>query len=91
MDKNKIILSSLSLDLKRIAIAYHRGSDKMAERFIKEVDRWLKSVNTSELPAYINVLLKNLNKILRFKEKERIAEDCLMYSTLFQNYSVYDK
>ena len=33
---NKIILSSLAMDLKRAAIGYNRGSYIMADRFFEE-------------------------------------------------------
>lgn len=31
--KNKAILGALSMDLKRVALGYHRGSNVMAEKF----------------------------------------------------------
>lgn len=86
--ENKIALSSLALDLKRIAIAYQRGSDKMAERFIQETKRWVKKVDIHNTPKYIQKLIQKLNNIFDNTDKTRVVEDSLMYSTLFQNYSL---
>ena len=88
MSNNKIILASLALDLKRVAIAYQRGSDKMAERFIQETQRWIKQINIQLTPEYIQKLIKNLENVYNNSDKNRIAEDSYMYSTLFQNYSL---
>lgn len=85
---NKVALASLAMDLKRIALAYHRGSDKTAIRFITEAKRWAESVDRKSTPRYINSLLTNLESTIDNKDKNRAAEDSLMYSTLFQNYSL---
>lgn len=85
---NREALSSLAMDLKRIALAYHRGSDKTATRFIVEAKRWAKSVDTKSAPHYIATLLTNLDTTLDNTDKNRAAEDSLMYSTLLQNYAL---
>lgn len=83
---NKIILGSLAMDLKRVALGYHRGSPKMAERFIQEVKRWQKSLDTATLPHYIYRILGDFNDLIIQGDQEQIADRALMYSTLIQNY-----
>ncbi|MFC1647088.1 hypothetical protein ACFL1A_02260 [Patescibacteria group bacterium] len=85
MSKNKIVLSSLAMDLKRVALAYHRGSDKVAERFMVETKRWIKELDYATVPKYIDRIIYNINN-LTTEDKAKVAEDSLMYSTLIQNY-----
>lgn len=89
MNKNNLAISSLSMDLKRVAIGYYRGSTKMAGRFSKEALKRRSEVELSEVKPYLRKFLKLLPKILKKKDKKRVAEDALMYSTIFQNYAVY--
>ena len=88
MDKNKIALSSLALDLKRVALGYFRGSNSMAERFFEEALRRKKEIDSRKVKPYIRNLLSNFEKIKFYRDRERQAEDALMYSTLFQNASI---
>ena len=83
---NKSALSSLALDLKRIAIAYHRGSVTMGNRFTQETTRWINEIDTTQIPTYISRLLKNIDTTLKNSDKQFVAENSLMYSTLLQNY-----
>ncbi|MDP3974434.1 MAG: hypothetical protein Q8P65_00410 [bacterium] len=78
--KNKFILESLASDLKRVAIGKQRGSDIMAQRFLKEAIKRKNEVDLKIVAGYIKKLLNNLNKDIN-------AEDALMYSTLIQNYT----
>jgi hemerythrin-like domain-containing protein len=78
--KNKYILESLASDLKRVALGLHRGSNKMAARFLEESLKRKEELNINEVAPYIRKLLDHLDKKLD-------AEDALMYSTLVQNYS----
>lgn len=82
---NKRVLSSLAMDLKRVAIGYHRGSDKMAERFLEEVMKRKDEIDTTTLKPYVRHLIDKLDNLVGQKETSRVAEDALMYSTLFQN------
>lgn len=82
---NKIALASLAMDLKRVALAYHRSSEKVAERFFQEALKRKNEVDISKTKPYIAILLKNFEKIKLEKNWEKKAEDALMYSTLFQN------
>ena len=91
MDKNKIALSSLALDLKRVALGYFRGSNSMAERFFEEALKRRKEIDSRKVKPYIRNLLSNFEKIKFYRDRERQAEDALMYSTLFQNASLAKK
>lgn len=88
MDKNKIVLSSLALDLKRVALGYWRGSNKMAERFLAEAFKRKREIDSTKIRPYLKNLLTNFDKIKLEKDEKRKAEDALMYSTLFQNASL---
>ena len=88
MDKNKIALSSLALDLKRVALGYFRGSNSMAERFFEEALKRKKEIDSREVKPYIRNLLSNFEKIKFDRDQKRKAENALMYSILFQNASI---
>jgi hypothetical protein len=83
---NKIILSSLAMDLKRAALGYYKGLNKTADIFCKEALQRKREVDTTTVRPYIVILLNNMEKIIRKPRKKDVAEDLLMYSTLFQNY-----
>lgn len=85
---NKIILASLAMDLRRVALGYHRGSKKMAKRFFEEALKRKSEIDQQALAPYIKILLQNFPSLLTQKEDKKIAEDALMYSTLFQNAAV---
>lgn len=82
---NKVILSSLAMDLHRVALGYHRGSKKMAERFFAEALKRKDEIDTFSVKPYIKILLEKFPSIIYQKEEQKIAEDALMYSILFQN------
>ncbi len=83
----KIIIESLAMDLKRVALGYHRGSKVMAERFkIEALKRGLE-LESQQIDDYLKTLLKKSKQALE-GNTDKIAEDSLMYSTLFQNYVV---
>ena len=82
---NKIIIESLVMDLKRVSLGYHRGSIKMAERFLEEARLRKDEVDTSKVKPYIKKLLQNID-LLADLNSDKIAEDSQMLSTLFQNY-----
>lgn len=87
MNNQKIALASLAMDLKRVALALHRGSLSMANRFRKEALERSHELSVYSTQPYINKLLARLQKSLEGNDNEKIAEDALMYSTLFQNCS----
>lgn len=84
--KTKIALESLSMDLLRVALGLHRGSDKMAERFTTEALKRKREVNLEVLKPYFKKVMKKLEKSLTSEDKFKKAEDTLMYSTLVRNY-----
>ena len=83
---NKIIISSLAMDLKRAALGYYKGSFKTADRFAQEAIKRKKEVDLKNLKPYLVKLLVKMETTLQKSDKKDAAEDLLMYSTLFQNY-----
>lgn len=83
----KIIIESLAMDLKRVALGLHRGSLTMANRFRQEAFKREQEIASQKVSGYLKNLLVAMNKALS-KEGDRAAEDALMYSTLFQNYAL---
>ncbi len=81
-------ISSLAMDLKRVALGYHAGSYKTAKRFSQEALKRKSEIDTENIKPYLQKLLQTLPKILEQQDVGRVAEDALMYSTLFQNYAV---
>lgn len=76
---NKIILGSLSSDLKRVGLGLYRNSHPMANRFLEEALKRKNEINKNDLPQYMIVLLAKI-------KKEISPDEALMYSTLIQNY-----
>lgn len=85
--KLKITIESLSMDLKRVALGMHRGSLAMVQRFREEALKRELELEKFTLDVYLNKLLTETKKRLRKKDSS-MAEDFLMYSTLFRNYSI---
>jgi len=83
---NKQILGALSMDLKRVALGYFRGSKPMAERFFQEALKRRSELDNKNLKPYIISLLAKLEG-LKKEETNKAAEDALFYSTIFQNAS----
>ena len=82
---NQVVLSSLAMDLRRVAMGYHRGSKKIAERFFEEALKRKDEVDRGKVKLYVSKLLDQLPDVTKQADGQRIAEDILMYSTLFQN------
>jgi len=80
--ENKIVLASLAMDLKRVALGLHRKSNSMADRFLHEAMKRKEEVNIKKLFPYMQHILMKLNGHID-------AEDALMYSTRIQNYVLY--
>lgn len=91
MNKNFVSLSSISMDLERVAMGYQRGSLRMADRFLQEAIKRKKEVDLTIVKPYIKNLLNNLDNMKREKDKQKLAEDALMYSVLFQNAAIKGK
>ena len=75
------------MDLLRVAKGFYRGSDRMAERFLEEALLRKEEVDQGEIKPYLRRVLMLMEKSLKSAERERQAEDALMYSTLIRNYS----
>lgn len=82
----QILIESLAMDLKRVALGLHRGSFKMAQRFKEEALKREKELEQQKINSYLQILLKNSKKIF-LSNNERVAEDALMFSILFQNFA----
>ncbi len=82
---NKIVLESLAMDLKRVALGYYRGSENMAARFAEEAKRRKKELQDVNLKPYLRNLLSRMDDVLKQNDHKKLAEDALMFSTLFQN------
>ena len=80
----KIIIESLAMDLKRVALGLQRGSNAMANRFKEEALIREKELESEQLSSYLKKLVKESKQVLTSND-ERVAEDALMYSILFQN------
>lgn len=83
---NKQILGDLAMDLKRVALGYNRGSDSMAEKFFEEALKRRDKIDMRRIKPYLIRFLKDIENI-RKENKKKVAEDALMYSTIFQNAS----
>jgi hypothetical protein len=87
MNKNKIALSSLAMDLKRAALGYRNGSGSLAtaSRFLEEALVRRSEIDKNQIKPHVKKLMTALDKIMEEKDIQKRAEDALMYSTLFQN------
>lgn len=88
MNDRKIVISSLALDLRRVAQGYNRGSIKMADRFFEEALARKAEAEDFDLPVYVKRMLERFGEIKNFQTSKK-AEYALMYSTLFQNASLH--
>jgi len=84
---NKQILGALALDLKRAALGYHRGSIVMGDKFFQEAIKRKNEIEIDSLKPYLVKLLNDMENLKKTK-RDRIAEDALFYSTLFQNAAI---
>lgn len=83
----KILVESLAMDLKRVALGSYRGSKQMTERFKEEALKRSSELETLDLNLYLKNLIKNCRKSLN-TPGNRLGEDALMFSTLFQNFAL---
>lgn len=82
---NKIVLSSLAMDLKRVALGYYRGSFKTADLFLQEALKRTAEVDRSKVKPGIIKIIEKVNDLRLENDKKKAAEDALLYSTLIQN------
>ncbi len=88
MNNQKIIIESLAMDLKRVALGYHRGSFAMVNRFKEEALKRETELESQGIDGYLKKLVTDSKRILVGGSNEKTAEDALMYSTLFQNFAI---
>ena len=86
--ENKIVLSSLAMDLKRVALGLHRKSYGMADKFLSEAMKRKEEVNMKDLLPYMQTIMNHVGA-LGAQDNGQRAEDALMYSTRIQNYVLY--
>jgi hypothetical protein len=85
---SKIALSSLAMDLKRVALGYHRGSRALANRFFEEALKRRNEIDMVKIKPYVKNILDKIETIRSEKEEQRKAEDALLYSILLQNAAI---
>lgn len=81
----KAALAALTLDLKRVALAFHRSSPDVAQKFFAEALKRREEINLTEVDHRTKILIVNFPDILDQKDTSRHAEDMLMYSVLLTN------
>lgn len=86
MNDQRIIIESLAMDLKRVAIGMQRGSTAMAERFKEEALQRGEELEQFKPNGYVRKLISGARETLLSKDPVAY-EDTLMYSTLFQNFA----
>jgi hypothetical protein len=86
--ENKVILASLAMDLKRVALGLYRKSDNVADRFLDEAMKRKDEVNMQDLLPYMKTIIEQVST-LSTQDALQKAEDALMYSTRIQNYVLY--
>ncbi len=84
---NKILLESMALDLKRVALGAHSKSTKMAERFLQEVFKRSEQLDYQGMPKSLSKLLIHMHNALDATNSKRLADNALMYSTLLISFS----
>ena len=84
---NKVLLESMALDLKRVALGSHSHSTKMTERFLQEVFKRSEMLDTTSLSSSLKKILSNMASQLKMEDTQRLADDALMYSTLLISFS----
>lgn len=77
---DKQLIGALAMDLKRVALAKHSGSKKVAERFWQEVIKRKEVVSKIKLPKY-------LSNLYDYLENNNDKDNLLMYSVILQNYA----
>jgi hypothetical protein len=82
--KNQQVFAALAMDLHRVAMGYHRGSVKMAERFLTEAMKRKQEVDIAGVRPYLRNYLNKI-EVQTNEPPQELAEDFLTYSILFQN------
>ncbi len=85
------ILSSLSMDLHRAAMGYQRGSDTMAERFVREARKRIGEVDRGAVDPTLTDALDKCTSLLDHTNVNDNASQILFYSVYFQNEALKHK
>ena len=72
MTKNNTEIASLAMDLKRVALGFYSGSNKMARRFSQEALKRKSEISKQDLKPYLLKFLQKLPKILKQKEFNKL-------------------
>ena len=83
---NKTVIESLSMDLLRAAVGYHKGSLAVARRFSQEALKREREIDEKKIKPYFKRVLREIKDTLN-SESDKIAEDALTYSVLCKNYA----
>lgn len=89
--ENNVLLSSLAMDLKRVALSLYRKSYTTADRFSEEATKRRSEIRNDTLASYMQKILNRLDDKFSEKDPLRKAEDALMISTLIQNYVLFKR
>ena len=82
---DKIVLESLALDLKRVALGLQRGSTIMAKKFTQSALERKKEARVNVV--YMKNVLNKVEQLLNSQDNEKKAEDAVMYSTIILNFT----
>lgn len=82
----KHLMSAAAMDLKRMAIGYHRGSIQMGDLFYGEARKCIGQLEYSSLKPYMQKKIDEILELSHEADKNKKAELALMYSTIVQNY-----
>lgn len=90
MSEINLLLGSLSNDLMRVASLIQRGSEKGAEKFYEQAQRWLVQLDGMNVKPYIQKIITDL--LINKQSLDLVTADrFLMYGILLQNYSLHEK
>lgn len=88
MTNTDIILSSLSMDLYRVAINAHRGSNAVCRRFMLETNRWISELEHMDIKSPIREIISRTKELGTIPSNQDLAEHALVYSILLKNQVV---
>ena len=80
-------IGAMAMDLKRVALGIHNNSEEVAKRFFKEALKRKEEIQEKDIKPYLLTFVNKLPKLFKQTDNEKIAEDALMLSTIFQNYA----
>lgn len=84
---NRVLLQAMALDLKRVALGYHSGSIKMAEKFTAETVKRSFLLDKNTLPLAIHKTVNNIQNPDSNSNTQKLADDALMFSNILLSYS----